>query len=266
MKLFMYLRILLLLCPSLLNGQSSDYSLQRSLLGIGAYGRAPDAFSFLTNRAALASIRESECALYTVQHFMMNELRTYYGAGVWKSPIGNMGVNLQYSGTGDYAVQRIEVAYAKLLGRIEAGAGFAYFSERVAGYSGSHGLSGAFAIRAKLGEKFIVGWQVMNFPAFQSKVPVYAVWHSAMGIGYSASKDLLFIVDVNYSQAAVVDVHAGFLYNFQKKFFAGGGIHADVNSWYGGAGWQYNKLRLLVTVSQHPFLGMSPGLAISHKL
>ncbi len=257
---------LLLLHPVLSFSQQGGYMLQRSLPGIEAYGVDPDAFSFLTNRASLASIKQPECALFVVQRFMMNEFREYHGAGVLPTSLGNMGAAFHYSRFLNFSEQRFEFGYARTLGSVEVGIGFSYFSEKASGYRSLHGVNAAVAMRTSLGTRFTVGWQVMNFPGVQNKTPAHAVWVASLGLGYKASDDFLLAMEVAHEQEEPVNAHVGFCYNFHKSFFAKGGVHSDMGGWYGGAGWLYKKLRVLVTVSHHPYLGVSPGMALYQQL
>ena len=59
-----------------------------------------------------------------------------------------------------------------------------------------------------------------------------------------------------------VNVNAGVQYNFQKQFFVRVGINSENESPYAGAGISWNDIRLDVSASYHPQLGLSPGLML----
>ncbi|HMH33477.1 MAG TPA: hypothetical protein VK543_10625, partial [Puia sp.] len=59
-----------------------------------------------------------------------------------------------------------------------------------------------------------------------------------------------------------VGVNAALHYAFAKAFFAGIGIMTVTASPYGWAGWAWKELRIDITVSHHPQLGFTPGIAL----
>ena len=59
-----------------------------------------------------------------------------------------------------------------------------------------------------------------------------------------------------------VNVNVGVQYNFQKQFFVRVGINSENESPYAGAGISWNDIRLDVSASYHPQLGLSPGLML----
>jgi hypothetical protein len=59
-----------------------------------------------------------------------------------------------------------------------------------------------------------------------------------------------------------INVNAGVQYNFQKQFFVRAGIASDNESPFAGAGISWNNIRLDVSASYHPQLGLSPGLML----
>ena len=82
------------------------------------------------------------------------------------------------------------------------------------------------------------------------------------GIGYEASENFLVSAEVVKTEDFPVNVIAGVQYNFEKQFFARAGIMTENGSPYAGAGIIWDNLRLDVSASYHPQLGISPGLML----
>ena len=59
-----------------------------------------------------------------------------------------------------------------------------------------------------------------------------------------------------------VNGNEGVQYTLQKQFFVRVGIASENESPYAGAGIRWNNMRLDVSASYHPSLGLSPGLMV----
>jgi hypothetical protein len=59
-----------------------------------------------------------------------------------------------------------------------------------------------------------------------------------------------------------VNLNAGMQYRFAKQFFAKAGIASATSNIYAGFGIAWSTLRLDISGSYHPQLGISPGLLL----
>ena len=80
-----------------------------------------------------------------------------------------------------------------------------------------------------------------------------------------ASGDFLLGFEIMKSENLPVDIHAGFSYNYKKRFFIGAGTYSATGSFYAGGGWSLKDMHLHVSVSHHPYLGFSPAVLINKK-
>jgi hypothetical protein len=83
-----------------------------------------------------------------------------------------------------------------------------------------------------------------------------------MGLGYDVSEQFFVSAEVIKEEDYPVNANAGVQYRFMKQFFARAGISSASSSGYVGVGIGWNKLRLDITGSYHPQLGLSPGLLL----
>ena len=82
------------------------------------------------------------------------------------------------------------------------------------------------------------------------------------GFGYDASDRFFVSAEIVKEENIRAGVNSGIQYQFQKRFFARMGIASATSSFYTGAGVAWSNLRLDVSCSVHPQLGLSPGLLL----
>ena len=85
------------------------------------------------------------------------------------------------------------------------------------------------------------------------------------GLGYDVSEKFFVSAELVKEEDFPVNMNAGFQYQFAKQFFARGGISSANSIGYAGLGLAWNNLRLDISGSYHPQLGMSPGLLLIYN-
>ena len=125
----------------LLTASRSDCQTLRRPVGagytsMGAYSlNHMDVFSFTTNQASLAQLKNGSAAIYGERRFLLSELNNYTAVIGLPTGSGNFGVKANYSGFSDYNETQIGFAYGKKLGnKIDIGAQFNYNGIQIAGY------------------------------------------------------------------------------------------------------------------------------------
>ena len=83
-----------------------------------------------------------------------------------------------------------------------------------------------------------------------------------IGIGYDVSDKFLVSAEIVKEENFPVNVNTGVQYNFMRQFFVRAGVSSATSTAYAGAGVCWNKIRLDISGSYHPQLGLSPGLLL----
>ena len=263
-KIYILLVFIVILSNSI--AQSLRKPLAASYIGLGAYSiNHLDVFSFASNQAALAQIKNTAIGVYGENRFLLNATNMYSAVAVMPSKQGNFGIQIDYFGFKDYNESQIGLAYARSLGsKLDVGVKFNYYSFRIPTYQSSSTVNFEIGAVAHLTDKLNAGIHFYNPVGgnFSKTVDEKLSSVYTFGLGYEASKSFLVSAEIVKEEDAPVDVNAGVQYNFDKQFFARVGINSDNQSPYAGAGISWKDLRLDVSASYHPQLGISPGLML----
>ncbi|HLG39638.1 MAG TPA: hypothetical protein VI461_08215 [Chitinophagaceae bacterium] len=264
MKLLLFSFCLFVVAGS--TGQTIRRSLAAPYIGLGAYSlNHTDAFSFTSNQASLAQLKNASAGVYAERRFMLNELASYNGATVLPTRSGNFGLKAGYSGFIDYNETQLGLAYARSLGsKVDAGVQFNYNGVRISGYGSAAAISFEAGTVFHITEKLHTGFHVNNpvggkfGKEQQEKLPsVYTA-----GFGYEASEKFYFGAELIKEENQEVNVDAGLQYQFIPLLLARAGVSSSTSSVWFGLGFSFKSLRLDVTSSYHPQLGISPGLML----
>lgn len=265
MKKHYTLFILALINVNLL-AQSLRKPIAASYIGQGAYSlNHIDAFSFAANQAALAQIKNPVIGVYGENRFLLNATNMYSAVAAMPTTLGNFGMQIDYFGYKDYNESQIGLAYARNLGnKLDAGIKFNYYSFRIPAYQNSSAVNFEIGVIAHLTDKLNAGIHLYNpVGGNLSKTnneklsSVYTI-----GIGYEASESFLVSAEIEKQEDLPLYINAGVQYNFQKQFFVRVGINSEDESPYAGAGVRWKDIRLDVSASYHPQLGLSPGVML----
>ncbi|MEP6950198.1 MAG: hypothetical protein ABI863_13015 [Ginsengibacter sp.] len=249
-----------------LPAQSLRRPIAASYIGLGAYSiHHVDVFSFSSNQAALAQIKNPSFGVYGEDRFLLNASNMYAAVVALPTKQGNFGIEVDYFGFKDYNESQIGFAYARNLGRLlDIGIKFNYYSFRIPAYQNSSSLNFEIGAIAHLTDKLNAGIHFYN-PVGGNLSKTNNEKLSSVykfGIGYEASESFLVSAEIVKQEDLPVNVNAGVQYNFLKQFFARVGIATENESPYAGAGVSWNNIRLDISASYHPQLGLSPGLML----
>ena len=269
-KTYALIKIYALFIFILLNQHLPAQSLRRpiaaSYIGLGAYSiNHIDVFSFSSNQAALAQIKNPAIGVYGERRFLLDATNMYSAVFAFPTKQGNFGVQVDYFGFKNYNESQIGLAYARSLGsRLDIGVKFNYYSFRIPAYQHSSAVNFEIGAIAHLTSKLNAGIHFYNpVGGHLSKTnneKLGSIYK--FGVGYEASESFLVSAEIVKQEDLPVNVNAGVQYNFLKQFFAKVGIASENESPYAGAGVSWNNMRLDMSVSYHPQLGLSPGLML----
>jgi len=258
-----YLSLLLLNC---VNAQSLRRPVAASYIGLGAYSiNHIDVFSFSSNQAALAQIKSPAIGIYGERRFSLSATNMYSAVVAVPSQHGNFGFQADYFGDKNYNESQLGIAYARSLGaKLDLGIKFNYYSFRIPGYQNASAVNFEIGAIAHFTEKLQAGIHFYNpVGGNLSKTgneKLGSIYK--FGIGYEASENFIISAEIVKQEDLPVNVNAGVQYNFAKQFFARFGIASENESPYAGAGISWDNLRLDMSASYHPQLGVSPGLML----
>lgn len=249
-----------------IQSQSVRKPIAASYIGLGAYSmNHADVFSFSSNQAALAQIKAPAFGVYGESRFLLAETNMYSAIIAMPTEKGNFGLQADYFGFKNFNESQLGIAYARSLGnKLDLGIKFNYYSLTIPGYQRCSAVNFEIGAITHLTEKLHAGIHFYNpVGGYLSKTnseKLTSIYK--FGIGYEASENFLVSAEVVKEEDLPVNVVAGVQYNFAKQFFARTGISTENGSPYAGAGISWDNLRLDVSVSYHPQLGISPGLML----
>ncbi len=229
-----------------------------------------DVFSFTTNQAALAQLKNSSAGVYAERKFLLRELAYYHAVAGFITPSGNVGVKAGYFGFTEYNEAQLGLAYARKLGtKVDIGVQFNYNSIRIPSYGNASAISVELGTIWHLSEKLHTGIQVNNPVGGkfgkedpdsyrEEKLPsVYTI-----GFGYEASEKFFVSAELVKEEDQPVNINAGLQYKFIPRVFARAGVSTATSTIWAGAGLFFPSFRIDVTSAWHPQLGVTPGLSL----
>jgi len=256
-----------LFCTLAATGQTMQQPLSSASTGVGTYSiRHSDVFSVVTNKAALAQLKNTAAGVYGERRFLLHELSNYITMIGIPTRSGNFGLEARYAGNTDYNETMLGLAYArKLGGKMDIGAQFNYTSFRLAGgYGGASAISFEIGSILHLTERLHAGLQVSN--------PLGGKWGSTkeeklsslytLGFGYDASEKFICTAVIEKQENQPVNVQAGIQYRFIPQVLVKAGMSSATSSGWFGIGLLIKKIRVEMISNFHPQLGITPGLLL----
>jgi hypothetical protein len=255
----------LLLCSFAATAQTLRQPVSAIYIGLGAYStKHSDVFSYTSNQASLAQIKKAAAGVYGERRFMLSETSVYTTAVAVPSSLGSFGVNIRYMGFKNFNENQIGLAYARSLGKkVDVGIQFNYYGYRVPSFSSASTVGFEIGTIVHLGENLHTGLHVYNpVGGTFSKTGEKLTSAYKLGLGYDASESFFVGAEIVKEENLPVNLNAGVQYRFAKQFFARAGIASATSAAYAGFGLSWNNLRLDISGSYHPQLGISPGLLL----
>ena len=265
-----YLLIFLLVRNILLPAQTLRRSLADSYTGPGAYSlHHADVFSFTSNPAALAQLKNSSFAFYGERRFLLKELNNYTAVIGLPVHSGNFGMEARYAGFSDYNEMQLGIAYGRTLGtKVDIGVQFNYQGIRINGYGTASAISVEAGAVLHLTDRLHTGFHINNpvggkFGKGQQE-KIASVY--TFGLGYDASEKFFFSAEIEKEEGSLVTVNAGFQYKFIAQLLVRAGMSSATTTAWIGAGLILKSFRIDLTTRYHPVLGITPGLLLLFNL
>lgn len=234
--------------------------------GPGAYSiNYIDVFSFSSNQASLAQIKNATAGVYSERKFLLTALSSYNGAVALPTSSGNFGLKAGYYGFSDYNETQLGLAYARSLGnKVDLGVQFDYNNIHIAGYGNASAVSVEIGAIMHITGQLHTGIHINNpvggkFGKDQEeKLPsVYTA-----GLGYEASEKFFISTEIIKEEDQPVNINAGIQYKFLPQLLVRGGVSTATSSVWIGIGVLWKTFRVDVATTYHPQLGITPGLLI----
>jgi hypothetical protein len=246
--------------------QTLRYSVSMPYISFGAYSTQPtDPFSFTNNQAALAQIKKAGVGVFGEQRFLLAENSVYGLAVALPTSLGNFGLQVQYAGFKNFNEHQLGLAYARKLGKlIDLGVQFNYYGYQIPQYGNAtsvnfeigaimhftHQLNGGIHVYNPVGSK-------MGKAGDEQLASAYK-----FGLGYNASDQFYVSAEMIKEENKPVNVVGGVQYQFAQQFFVRAGFISETGGGFAGVGLGWKNIRLDVSGSYHPQLGISPGLLL----
>jgi hypothetical protein len=252
--------------PILAFSQTVREPVSASYIGLGAYSNNHvDVFSFHSNQASLANMKNISAGIYGEKRFLLNELSLYDAAFALPTSSGNFGLDARYYGFSDYNESQVGLAYARSLGsKVDIGVQFNYYNVRIAGYGNASTVNFEIGTVFHLTDNLNAGLHAYNpigGKLGKNEEEKLASVYSA-GIGYEASENFFISMEIEKEEDKPVNINAGLQYKFLPQLLARIGTSTSTSSFYFGIGYGIRSFRLDVTASYHPQLGITPGLLL----
>jgi hypothetical protein len=235
-------------------------------LSSSAYnGKQIDAFSITGNQAALARLQDPAFGVYGERRFLLTENSAYSMVAVVPTKKGNFGFQLNYAGFAGFREYKSGLAYARSLGKlVDVGIQFNYYGYRISQYGNTAAINVEMGILLHFTEQLTGGIHVYN-PVGGMRVKMDDEKLASaykFGLGYEASPNCTISTEVAKEENRNVNVTGAAQYQFMKQLFVRLGFVSQTGSGFASIGLGWNNMRLDISGSYHPQLGLSPGLLL----
>jgi hypothetical protein len=246
-------------------GQPSHLQEQNGYISGGAYStHFMDAFSFSSNPACIAGMKNFSVGVLTERKWMMKELNAYEFSASGNLGNGGFGIALQRTGDPVYNEQSLDLAYGKNLGRTELGIRFGFLWDQTSGYGNTGFVSCGVGMRMHITDELITGWE-LDLPVFGNvgKInPEKGAQLLRMGFGYEPAQYLFLAIQIEKASDRSTNLSASVEYRYGEQFFFSIGVNSAQASLFVKSGWKKNQLCIQVYTMYETVLGFSPGLVL----
>ena len=235
-------------------------------IGLGAYTiHHSDVFSFVSNTASIAQIKNPAAGIYGERRFMLKELNYYIGAAALPTRLGSFGLELNYYGFDLYNQSGIGLAYGRSLGsKLDIAVQFNYNALHIAGYGNAAAPGFKLGTILHLTDKLHAGFHITDpvggkFGKGRSeKLPsVYTI-----GIGYDASEKFFCSIELVKEENQSANFEAAIQYQVIPRLLVKMGISTATSSVWMGTGLRFQSFRLDIISGYHPQLGITPAMSL----
>jgi hypothetical protein len=222
-------------------------------------------FSSLENPASLAGISSPVAGIYSTRYYSLKELSNTVAVAALPFTNAAMGVSVGVNGFEEFRQLTAALTYARRLGSVDLGARFNFCRVAIPGYDKSLAVFADAGWLWRVNAQLTTGmhaWNVTNgrfVDASNEKIALAVAW----GMGYDISANVFLGIKFSKTPGFGVNAQPELQYYAGDKLSFGIGLQSATSQYWMSAGWQLAYLRLGITASYHPQLGMSPGISLS---
>ncbi len=260
-KLFLHWLLLF----QFVQAQTVHYQPKSYCIGLGAYSKNfTDGFSFVSNPAALGWFSSVGLGVFTEQKFLLEALKFYTMATAIPLSNSGIGINARYYTAGTYKESQFGLAYGKSLGTVAIGVQFNYSGIQITGYGKEAVFHFDVGTLWQLSEKLFTGFRISNPTGarFGNNNEEKLALSCSFGLGYEVSTAVYINTEIIKVEDRSPTILLSLYYSLEDKFFLRAGIATATSSPWIGAGLAWKKMRVDITSTYSPQLGISPGISL----
>lgn len=225
-----------------------------------------DLFSFTANPACLARLPSAAAGVYAERPYLLPELNQVTMAAGIPAGKGRWGVEAMYMDTEGYHEIQTGIAYGRSFGeKLDLGVQLNYHS---AGFASGYGSAGAISADAgallKVTGQLYAGIILVNPMGVgyrkegMEKLPAFY----SFGLGYTASDRFHCSMAIVKEAMQAPGIETALQYRLMKICRLRAGLSTLTRSPWMGIGFLFRRLRVDLSVSHHPQLGITPGMLL----
>ena len=222
-------------------------------------------FSFLKDPTAVLMSDKRSIGCWGERNYLLKDLSHFILALNYPDRLGNMSMAVDYFGGVNYNESTFLFDYAHHLND-KSSIGILFQSQLVKLVQHQKELrlgavlGGNFMLSEKLSTSICLNNYLYNstFSDFTS-LSKTDFW---CNLDYNVTNSFYFSSTLLKQNNQTPNLILGFMYHFRKKIFIKYGFSSGINQMYASVGFALNNMRLEITNSFHPKLGITPSLSI----
>lgn len=235
--------------------------------GVGnAVVALPHQQSYFSNPAGLGFLAENQ--LFAGFHTRFDEpaFTTFMAGGTLKTPFCVVGLGAEQFGDRLYNETKAGVAFAKKQGRVSLAAKVNYVQISIENLTTKNTLLTEFGVLAELNSVIRLGFHAYNVTGGKLFVAQNIPTILRLGTSVQASKQVLFLVELEKSTALPLLLKAGLEYEIYKNFVIRSGINSKPNTLHWGFSLRQRNFDFSYALHSHAALGLSQHLTLGYSI
>ncbi len=237
---------------------------------VGAYSQKfTDVYSTQNNAASLTNLKQGGISVFGENRFGISNLNLYSLSLALPTSNGSFGIHASMFGLQKAKQFNAKLGYGIAINKkISVGTYIDYNQiQQPNGYGNLTAITGSVSVLIAFTEKVTGGLNIYN--------PIRAKLGNngedrlpsmySFGLGYDASDKFFISGEIVKEEGMAVNANIAAQCNFVKDFFIRGGVQTETGSLFGAVSFTKNKFRIDIAASNHPQLGITPGLLIMYN-
>jgi hypothetical protein len=227
-----------------------------------------DSWCTVNNQAGLGTSSGFSCAILYQNLFFIKELSTRGITLLLPFQPLSLGFSMTSFGYPLYHENKYNLAFGKAFSdKLSLGAAFNYLHTQIAGeISSSSAFAGELGMLAQLQEKLLLGVHLSNptrslhGKGVSEQLPTVL----RLGINYSFSSSVSVLAETTKDLSRKASFKGGLEYQPLHGFFLRTGVCNSPQLYSFGIGWCIQQLRVDLSISRHPLLGISSQVGLNY--